>query len=132
MGFQLPQSSLDKLKGVHPDLVKVILRAAEISELNFIVTEGLRSVERQKKLVAEGKSRTMKSKHLTGDAVDVAVWFDYDKDKVVDSNEISWKFEVYKALSVYIKEAAKQVGVDIEWGGDWSTFKDGPHYQMKV
>ena len=96
----------------------------------FVVTEGLRTLERQKELLATGKSQTLKSRHLTGHAVDLAVWYDKDLDKVLDADEISWKFPDYKALSEVVKAAAEQLGIPIEWGGDWVSFKDGPHFQL--
>lgn len=121
MTFALGPRSLDRLHGVHPDLVKVVKRAIEITPIDFTVLEGLRTVERQKQLVAQGASKTMKSRHITGHAVDLA--------PVVDG-EVRWDWPLYKQLAVTIKRAAKEVGVPIEWGGDWLTFKDGPHWQL--
>lgn len=121
MAFVLGQRSLDRLKGVHPDLVKVVKRAIEITPIDFTVLEGLRTVERQKKLVAQGASKTMKSRHITGHAVDLA--------PVVDG-EVRWDWPLYKKMAPAIKQAAKEVGVPIEWGGDWLRFKDGPHWQL--
>lgn len=109
------------LVGVHPDLDKVVRKAEELSELEFIVTEGLRSKERQEQLVKAGASKTMNSRHLTGHAVDLAV---------VVGGEVRWDWPLYSKLSNSMKEAAKQVGVPIEWGGDWTSFKDGPHFQL--
>lgn len=130
MGFPLNDSSKKRLVGVHPDLVKVVKKTAEISSILFIVTEGMRTVERQKELLASGKSTTMKSRHLTGCAVDLAVWEDRNADKVVGVDELSWKFPLYAQLAEVVKAAAKEVGVPIEWGGDWASFKDGPHFQL--
>lgn len=109
------------LVGIHPDLDKVVRKAEELSELEFIVTEGLRSKERQEQLVKAGASKTMNSRHLTGHAVDLAV---------VVGGEVRWDWPLYSKLSNSMKEAAKQVGVPIEWGGDWTSFKDGPHFQL--
>lgn len=109
------------LVGVHPDLDKVVRKAEELSELEFIVTEGLRSKERQEQLVKAGASKTMNSRHLTGHAVDLAI---------VVGGEVRWDWPLYSKLSNSMKEAAKQVGVPIEWGGDWTSFKDGPHFQL--
>jgi peptidoglycan L-alanyl-D-glutamate endopeptidase CwlK len=119
--MKLNESSEKKLTGVHPDLVRVIRKAAEISDMDFIVTEGLRTVERQKQLVAAGASRTMKSRHLNGHAVDLAV-------KVGGS--VRWDWPLYDKLSHIVKKAAELENVPIEWGGDWTSFKDGPHYQL--
>lgn len=109
------------LVGIHPDLDKVVRKAEELSELEFIVTEGLRSKERQEQLVKAGASKTMNSRHLTGHAVDLAI---------VVGGEVRWDWPLYSKLSNSMKEAAKQVGVPLEWGGDWTSFKDGPHFQL--
>lgn len=114
-------SSETKLKGVHPDLVKVVRRAEQISGLTFVVTEGLRSLERQKQLKKIGATTTLRSRHLTGHAVDLAVTVD---------GKVRWDWPLYDRLSKFVKKAAKDVGVPIEWGGDWQSFKDGPHYQL--
>lgn len=128
--IKLNDVSKKRLAGVHPDLQKVINKAAELSDMKFIVTEGLRTVDRQRQLVKAGASKTMNSRHITGHAVDLAVWVDGDGDGVVDGGEIRWDWPLYAKLSKIVKEAAKAVGVTIEWGGDWRSFKDGPHYQL--
>jgi peptidoglycan L-alanyl-D-glutamate endopeptidase CwlK len=121
MAFVLGPKSLERLHGVHPDLVKVVQRAIQLTTVDFTVIEGLRTVERQKELVAHGASKTMKSRHITGHAVDIAP---------VISGEIRWDWPLYKKIAPAMKQAAKEVGVPIEWGGDWITFKDGPHWQL--
>ena len=118
---ELDARSLKRLEGVHDDLVKVVKLAFDISPNVFIVTEGLRTLERQKQLLAAGASQTLRSRHLTGHATDLAV-------KV--GAEVRWDWPLYSALAVVMKEAANQLGVPIEWGGDWKTFKDGPHFQL--
>ncbi len=110
-----------KLKGVHPDLVRVVQRAWEIAPGSFRVTEGLRTRERQKELFDAGATRTMNSRHLTGHAIDVAAEV---------AGKVRWDWPLYRNLAVVFKEAAKIEGVPIEWGGDWKDFKDGPHYQL--
>ncbi len=117
----LDSRSLARLKGVHPDLVRVVMRAAEITAVPFIVTEGLRTLARQKQLVAAGASRTLNSRHLTGHAVDLAA-------KV--GNEVRWDWPLYARLAEAMKTAAAQENVPIEWGGDWTKLKDGPHFQL--
>lgn len=109
------------LRSVHPDLQKVVLQCAKTSAIDFIVTEGKRSLERQRQLKAAGASQTMRSRHLTGHAVDLAV-------KV--GGKVRWDWPLYSALAKEMKAAAKAVGVPLEWGGDWKTLKDGPHYQL--
>lgn len=119
--FKLSNKSLDRLKGVHPDLVKVVKRAIELTEIDFSVGEGLRTIERQKELVAKGASQTMKSRHLTGHAVDLYA--------IVDGT-VSWEWKYYSKISESVLKAAKELGVDVEWGGNWKTIKDGPHFQL--
>ena len=116
--YKLSNKSLKKMEGVHPDLVAVVKRAIEITEQDFSVTEGLRSVERQKELVATGKSTTMNSRHLTGHAVDLVPY------------PVSWDWEFFYPIADAMKDAAQELGVDLEWGGDWTSFKDGPHFQL--
>ncbi len=120
-GFKLSKRSLDNLKGVHPDLYAVVSRAIELSLVDFCVIEGVRTLEKQKKLVASGASRTMNSRHLTGHAVDLAAWV---------GGGIRWDWPLYDKIAFAMKLAAKELDVDIEWGGDWATFRDGPHYQL--
>jgi peptidoglycan L-alanyl-D-glutamate endopeptidase CwlK len=110
-----------RLMGVHADLVKVIERAYELSTNPFIVTEGLRTLERQKQLVAKGASQTLDSRHLTGHAADLAVMVD---------GEVRWDWPLYRKLGDTVKAAAKELSVPIVWGGDWKGFPDGPHFEL--
>ena len=119
--FKFSKRSLKNLEGVHPDLVKVVHRALEISTIDFMVTEGVRTITRQQTLLNMGASKTMKSRHLTGHAVDIAALLGKD---------IRWDWPLYERLATVFKTAAVDVGVTIEWGGDWKTFRDGPHYQL--
>lgn len=121
MTFKLSQRSLNNLKGVHPDLVAVVHRAIAITPVDFTVTEGLRTVERQKQLVATGASKTMNSRHLTGHAVDLAAWV---------GGGIRWDWPLYDVLAVAMKKAAQELEIPIIWGGDWVTFRDGPHFEL--
>lgn len=121
MPFTLNLRSEKNLVGVHADLVRVVRRAATDSELEFIVTEGIRTLEKQKSLVDAGASQTLKSRHLTGHAVDLAT---------ILAGEVRWDYPLYTKLSAVMKQAAKLENVPIEWGGDWKTFKDGPHFQL--
>lgn len=117
----------DRLGGVKMELQDVLYRAAELCPFDIVVLEGIRTFARQQQLLRQGASRTLRSKHLTGDAVDVAPMLDVDDD---GDQEISWHWPHYHQLAFYIKQAAIEKGVDIEWGGDWTTFKDGPHWQL--
>ena len=121
MGFILSQKSLRRLEGVNPALAQVVKRAIQITPIDFIVVEGLRTKERQAYLVEKGASKTMNSRHLTGDAVDLA--------PIVD-NKVSWDWKHFYPLAEAVKQAAKEVKVEVEWGGDWTSFKDGPHWQL--
>lgn len=127
----LDARSLKRLEGVHEDLVAVVKKAAELTDQPFIVTEGLRSVERQKKLVSAGASTTLRSRHLTGHAVDLAAFLDLDgSGDYTSGDNIRWDWPLYGKIASHMKTAAFQLDIPIEWGGDWSTFKDGPHFQL--
>ena len=119
--YKLGQRSKDRLKGVHPDLVKVVERAIEITTVDFTVLEGLRTPERQKTLMESGASQTLNSRHITGHAVDLGAWVD---------NQVDWSWPLYHKIASSMKEAASELEVAIVWGGDWSRFKDGPHYEL--
>jgi len=121
MPFALGAKSKERLKGVHPDLVRVVERAIQLTEVDFTVLEGLRTVARQQQLVKSGASKTMRSRHLTGHAVDLAA--------VIDG-EVRWDWPLYHKIAKAVKQAAAELKVPIEWGGDWQTFKDGPHWQL--
>jgi peptidoglycan L-alanyl-D-glutamate endopeptidase CwlK len=118
--FKFSTRSLKNLQGVHPDLVRVISRALELTPVDFVVVEGLRTVARQKQLFAAGASKTMNSRHLTGHAVDLAP---------IVAGQIRWDWPLYHKLAPSVQQAAAELGVPIEWGGDW-RFKDGPHWQL--
>ncbi len=119
--FKLSRRSVERLQGVHPDLVKVVERAIEMSPVDFTVLEGLRSPERQQTLVASGASQTLNSRHITGHAVDLGAWVD---------NQVDWSWPLYHKIANAMKAAANELGVAIVWGGDWKTFKDGPHFEL--
>lgn len=121
MSYKLSQRSINRLKGVNPDLVSVVKLAIERSDVEFMVTEGLRTKERQAELVKAGASKTMNSRHITGHAVDLAA---------IVGGEIRWDWPLYTKLAKAMKQAAYELNVDIEWGGDWKSFKDGPHFQL--
>lgn len=149
--FALGKRSLERLEGVHPDLVAVVKKAIEISPVDFTVVEGLRTLEREKELYAQGKTQTLKSKHLKqedgyGHAVDLA--------PIVDG-QIPWNdFEEFETLAAVMAEAANELETPLVWGACWSDiagkdpkaeraayierkkkaggkpFTDGPHYQL--
>jgi peptidoglycan L-alanyl-D-glutamate endopeptidase CwlK len=127
--MKLNPSSLSRLKGVHPDLVRVVMRCAadwRDAETGFVVTCGVRTLEEQKVLKAKGASKTLRSRHIPAangfsHAVDLAC---------VIKGAVRWDWPLYDRLAVRMKAAAKAEKVPLEWGGDWKTFKDGPHYQL--
>lgn len=110
MSFKLSQRSLDRLDGVDADLVAVVKRAIELTDVDFGVTEGLRSEETQRKYVEAGKSQTMKSKHLEGKAVDLVAYVD---------GAVTWELNVYDNIADAMKKAAQEQGVAVRWGAAW-------------
>ena len=156
MAFKLSTRSKNKLKGVHPDMVAVVERAIELTKVDFGVTYGVRTVAEQEKLVASGRSQTMKSKHLIQDtgyshAVDVVAY---------DGSDVVWEINVYDDICDAFKQAAIEKGVAVKWGAAWSEgdirfykgraefhmnryidkrradgrrpFIDGPHFELIV
>jgi peptidoglycan LD-endopeptidase CwlK len=129
----LDQRSITRMKGVHPDLVHVITVASmgfqrEHPGLSFFVTEGVRTRERQRELVSKGASRTMNSRHIPGadglgKAIDLAVKLD---------GELRWDWPLYAKLGATVKRVAREQGIPVEWGGDWRSFRDGPHFQLNA
>ena len=121
MKHQFGLQSKAKLSTVHKSLQDLFYAAIGEAPYDFSITEGLRSLERQKQLFKEGKSKTMNSRHLTGNAVDVCIIID---------GKTSWDFNDYIKLADYIKKIAKAINVPIVWGGDWESFRDGPHFEL--
>tara|TARA_B100000780_G_C20963987_1_gene384816 strand:- start:58 stop:510 length:453 start_codon:yes stop_codon:yes gene_type:complete len=111
MSFKLSVRSLSKLSGVDPSLIAVVERAIELTKVDFGVIYGMRTEDEQKKLVAAGKSQTMKSKHLVGRAVDLMAYVD---------GKGCWELNVYDDLCDAMKVAAEELGVAIKWGAAWS------------
>lgn len=120
-GFVLGARSRRRLAGVHPDLVAVVERAIRITPVDFGVLEGVRSLARQKELVAAGASRTLRSRHLTGHAVDLGAWV---------GGTFRWDWPLYPPIARATKAAAEDLGVTVTWGGDWKRFRDGPHFEL--
>jgi len=137
MSIILGSRSLARLEGVHPDLVRIVKKAADISDLDFTVLEGLRTVERQKQLVKQGASKTMNSRHITGHAVDLGVLI---------GGEVRWDWGLYLKLGEVMRSASLVEKVPIRWGGTWKllsaingpitakilsrSFPDGPHFEL--
>ena len=121
MTFVLSMRSRRRMTGVHTDLVRLVEHAIGISTVDFLVLEGLRTPEKQQALLAAGASRTLRSRHLTGHAVDLGA---------LVKGELRWDWPLYHQIAAAMKNAARQLNVPVEWGGDWRTFKDGPHFQL--
>lgn len=134
MGFKLGKTSLARLKGVDECLVKVVMRAIEISEVDFTVLEGLRSLERQRELYAQGRTTpgkivtwTMNSRHVEGKAVDLV-------PSPVDWNDL----EKFNKIKDAMFQAAREIDVNLRWGADWDgdgKYRekgeyDSPHFEV--
>lgn len=125
--MKLSTNSQERLKQCHPDLKKIVELAVTKSDIEFQVTEVLRSLARQQELVKLGASKTMKSRHLPhpkdglSRAVDLVA---------MDKGKVNWSWPLYDKLAKAMKEAAAELNIPIEWGGDWRSFKDGPHFQL--
>ncbi|MBS0054151.1 M15 family metallopeptidase [Yersinia sp. Marseille-Q3913] len=120
--FRFGQISEHNLRNVHPDLVLIVRRALRLSTVDFRVIEGLRTLERQRQLVRNGSSKTLNSRHLTGHAVDLAP---------IINNKIPWEdWGAFHQIAKAMKQAAQEMELPLQWGGDWKTFKDGPHFEL--
>jgi peptidoglycan L-alanyl-D-glutamate endopeptidase CwlK len=133
MSWILDNASREKLRDVHPDLVRVVQQAASICEQPFIVFEGVRSVERERSLIAKGFSKLknpFRCRHVpTKDAKYGLVSHAVDLVPLVDGKP-QWLWPQIYPIARAMKAAALREHVVIEWGGDWKTIKDGPHYQL--
>jgi len=119
--FTLSTRSLNHLEGVHPDLVRVVKLAIQSSEIDFVVLEGVRTKQRQAQLLKAGASQTMNSRHITGHAVDLGACV---------GKEVRWDWPLYHKIAKAVKQAATDLNVPIVWGGDWKSFRDGPHFEL--
>tara|TARA_R110000803_G_scaffold48216_2_gene100161 strand:+ start:3904 stop:4356 length:453 start_codon:yes stop_codon:yes gene_type:complete len=112
MTFKLSQRSIDRLEGVNPKLIAVVTRAIQLTTVDFGVTEGVRSEETQRKYVDAGKSQTMNSKHITGDAVDLVAYI---------GSSVSWELNLYDNIADAMKAAALELDVSLKWGAAWNV-----------
>lgn len=125
MTYVLSKRSLNKLKGVHPDLVRVVKRALELSEIDFSITCGLRTKDEQVILVREGKSRTMNSKHLVQEdgyshAVDLVPY------------PVNWKLEFFYPIMEAMRKASTELDIRVRWGGSWDTITNSLETPQKL
>lgn len=147
MSFRYSKASLDRLSKVHPDMQRVAMLAIQLSEVDFSITQGLRTLEEQRRLYGKGRTGaqcraagvperyaspgekkvtwTMKSNHLSGNAIDVAPFVN-GKLEYDDSGKLGLWPKIAKAF----KEAAARLDVSIEWGGDWKGTVDRPHFEL--
>lgn len=151
MTYKLSQRSLDKLEGVDERLIAVVKQAITTTKIDFGVIQGMRTLEMQKALVAKGASQTMKSKHLTGHAVDLMAYIE---------GRGSWELNLYDDIADAMKDAGDTLGVQMRWGAAWHIndlrkwdctmegamnsyidlrrsqgrrpFIDGPHFELVV
>lgn len=128
MAFELPKSSVDRLAEVHVDLRRVVLLAAQRSPLRFVVTEGRRTMEKQRHMVAIGASKTLLGRHVAENnqcglscAVDLGAWIDADGDGSVDNGEIRWDGGLYFELAYAMQDAAVDLNIPVVWGGAWCS-----------
>ncbi|WP_088141960.1 M15 family metallopeptidase [Achromobacter xylosoxidans] len=125
--FQLSPRSLSRLVGVHPDLVAIVQLAIQRALVDFTVVEGVRTIAQQRENVAKGASQTIASYHLPqADGLSHAV----DLAPLI-GGAIPWSnWQAFADLAQMVKACAAELGVPVEWGGDWKTLKDGPHFQI--
>lgn len=128
--YKFSNKSLSKLnnKKFHPSLRRLLTKAIETTPIDFTIIETVRTKEQQVINVKNGASKTMRTRHLPevnksgyAEAVDIAPY------------PIDWSnIERFKQLAKHIKKTAALIGIQIEWGGDWKTFKDYLHWQLKA
>ena len=111
MAFKLGKRSRENLVGVRQELIAVVERAIELTDIDFGVTEGIRSIGEQRDMFARGLSQTMNSKHLDGSAVDLVAYI---------GNRVTWELQVYPNVADAMKKAASELGVAVRWGGAWN------------
>jgi len=128
--YKFSKRSLNNLRGIHPRLVELMLVSIKTSPIDFVITEGVRTFQRQQELFRQGKSKCdgikQKSNHQIkpdgfGHAVDLyPLPIDYNNK------------QPYILLSNHIKSVAKKIGIKVVWGGDWKNFVDMPHWELKI
>ncbi|MCK5385783.1 MAG: M15 family peptidase [Gammaproteobacteria bacterium] len=121
--YKLGSRSLKNLKDVDARLVKVVNRAIALTNQDFAVTEGLRTVERQQVLFDSGASRTMRSKHIEGKAIDLVAYLD---------GNISYHFDLFYAIALAMQKASSDLDIPIRWDGAWCVLDDDPDMRGKV
>lgn len=148
MSYKLGTASLKELQGVHADLVAVVKRAIQLTVQDFGVHDGIRTLDQQKELVKSGASQTLESRHITGHAVDLVPFI---------NGKLRWEWGPIFRIADAVRQAAKELGTPIRWGGAWDidfteshdlpedlvedyatkrrkagkkAFLDGPHFEL--
>ena len=131
MNFHFGKKSREYLDTVDPQLRLVALKALELTPIDFGITEGIRSNQRQRELVEQGKSKTLKSKHIEGKAIDIVCYV---------SGRVTWELQYYQIVANAFGIASHQLGINIRWGGSWivndfslnphNKFIDAVHYEL--
>ena len=117
------EQSRSRMQGVDPRLIAILEEARRASGINFEISEGMRDSARQAEMVRTGKSQTMNSRHLHGNAMDVHI--------LNPDGSINWDFDAYRPVADAAKAAAARLGYDdFVWGGDWKSLRDGVHFQI--
>lgn len=124
--FKFSKRSVNNLVGVHPDLVRVAYRSLQLTDIDFVVIDGTRTAAEAAANLAKGTSQTKHSKHLLGRAIDLNPC----KDGVIYSGDTPKNYLYFDQLSIWVLKAAKELGVPVEWGGNWRTWQDRYHYQL--
>lgn len=127
MSFQLSKRSLARLEGVHPVLVRIVHIAIGLTKQDFTIVEGVRTLAQQREYYLKGKSKTMKSRHLTGHAVDLMPYGDFDGDGDMEG---SWERNDFLPIADAMFQAAADQGAKLVWGGHWVSFQDCPHFEL--
>ena len=111
MTYKLGNRSKEKLEGVDERMASVVRYAISVTKQDFSVICGMRTLKEQERLFKKGASKTMKSKHLDGDAVDLMAWVDGDR----------WELKLYDEIADAMAEAARAIDVPVKWGAAWSV-----------
>lgn len=124
--FVLGTQSRARLREVHPDLAALVERAIQLTAIDFSIHEGLRTYTRQAALVRAGASWTMDSRHISGHAVDLVPWVDFDSD---GDSELRWDWSLAYPIAQAMRQASLEAATPLIWGGVWDTplaHLDGP------
>lgn len=136
MNYKLSQRSYDRLKGIDPILLDIITEGIKQSPFDFGIPMygGYRTTAEQQKLYSKGRTSAgkkvtwvdgvnKKSYHQSGKAFDIYAYVD---------GKASWDKKYYEPIARHLQKVAKECyNIKLEWGGDWTKFKDLPHFQIK-